>query len=209
MNDRTDDARRRRGFLTANDLAAAFEESNSVLDPHSVLISTGVTIGAGNVFYPNVVIERSGDGVVAIGDNNVFYPGVYVLSSVGSLMIGDSNEFGPGGCTIKANVADAHIAIGSGGRYHDGANIMGETVLGDGSQVLGNIIVQGCTLAGGGTFQDANPDERAAVLKGFGLARGIALAVGQVINGSGNFADAPVEQQRSYHPAAQELPPVN
>jgi len=60
--------------------------------------------------------------------------------------------------------------------------------------------VQNCTLADGGTFQEPNPDERGAVLKGFGLARNIVLETGRVINGGGNFADFPIEQQSAYHP---------
>jgi len=50
------------------------------------------------------------------------------------------------------------------------------------------------------TYRDTDPDRRAAVLKGFGLARGITLEAGQVVNGAGNFSKAPVEWQRTYHP---------
>lgn len=119
------------------------------------------------------------------------------------MKIGNGNEFGPAGITIKANMSDALIAVGDDGRYCDGASIMGKTNLGSGSQVLGNITVQGCTLAAGGTHQEPDPDKRAAVLKGFGLARGITLEVGQVVNGAGKFADAPVEWQHDYHPKPQ------
>jgi acetyltransferase-like isoleucine patch superfamily enzyme len=193
-------ARQTKGFLGAEEVVADLGENNTILDPYSLLISEGVTIGEGNVFYPNVVIERSGEGVLEIGNNNIFHPGTYILSSAGSAKIGNDNEFGTGGCTIKANMPDAVLTIGDGGRYCDGASIMGKTSLGSGSQVLGNITVQGCSLAAGGTFQTPDPDERAAVLKGFGLARGITLEKGQVVNGSGNFAEPPVEWQRDYHP---------
>lgn len=199
MHSPIDNIRKQQRFLSVSDLLAAHGETNSILDA-SVLISEGVDIGNDNVFYPNVVIERQGEGKVSLGSNNTFYPGTYIISSAGSVTIGDNNEFGTSGCTIKANMPDATIVIGDGGRYCDGANIMGKTSLGSGSQVLGNITVQGCTLAGGGTFQTPDPDERAAVLKGFGLARGIALEKGQVVNGSGNFAERPVEWQRDYHP---------
>lgn len=92
-----------------------------------------------------------------------------------------------------------NIKIGDSGRYCDGANIIGETVLGNGSQILGSITVQNCTLADGGTFQETDPDKRAAVLKGFGLARNISLRVGEVVNGLGDFSKAPVERQSFYH----------
>lgn len=200
MDDYITTARHHKGFLSIDELIGAAGKNNTILDPASVLVADGVTIGKGNVFYPNVVIERQGEGVITIGDNNTFYPGTYILSSAGTITIGSNNEFGSGGCTIKANTPDARIVIGDGGRYSDATSIMGKTTLGSGSQVLGNITVQGCSLAAGGTYQAPDPDDRAAVLKGFGLARGINLDRGQVVNGAGNFANAPVEWQRSYHP---------
>lgn len=203
MNNYTDQQRSNRGFLTAVALTEKVGKNNSILDVSSVLISENVEMGKGNVLYPGVVIERQGDGKIVIGDENIFYPGVYILSSAGEIRIGNQNDFGPAGATIKANMPDAFIQIGHQGRYCDGTSIMGKTTLGPGSQVLGNITVQSCTLAGGGTFKEANPDKRAAVLKGFGLARGITLEAGQVVNGSGDFSSAPVEQQSFYHPKAK------
>jgi acetyltransferase-like isoleucine patch superfamily enzyme len=200
MDDYMKATRQTQGFLGAEEAVTALGENNTIFDPYSLLISEGVTIGVGNVFYPNVVIERRGDGKLVIGDDNVFYPGTYILSSAGSISIGSSSEFGTGGCTIKATLPDILLTIGDGGRYCDGATIMGKTSLGSGSQILGNITVQGCSLAAGGTFQEPDPDERAAVLKGFGLARDIMLEKGQVVNGSGNFAEQSVEWQHDYHP---------
>lgn len=194
--------RANKNFLTSAELSEVIGKHNTVLDT-SVLISKGALIGAGNTFYPGVVIEQQGDGTLTIGDGNVFYPGTYILSTGGTVSIGDNNEFGPAGVTVKANAPDVVITIGSNGRYCDGVSIMGKTTLGTGSQILGNITVQSCTLADGGTFQESDPDKRAAVLKGFGLARNIALEIGQVVNGVGNFADSPVERQSSYHPKAK------
>lgn len=199
MSDIIPQARQQKDFLSADDLAAGIGQQNTILDS-SVLISKKATIGSGNTFYPNVVIECQGDGQVSIGDNNTFYPGTYILSSAGAVKIKNGNEFGPAGLTVKANSAAALVTIGNNGRYCDGARIMGTTDLGNGSQILGNITVQDCTLTAGGTHQEPDPDKRAAVLKGFGLARGITLEAGQVVNGSGNFADAPVKWQRDYHP---------
>jgi hypothetical protein len=167
------------------------------------LISKKVQVGSGNTFYPNTTIQVQNDAQVTIGNGNTFYAGTLFLASAGTITISNSNEFGPAGCVIKANMPDAQILIGDGGRYCDGTSIMGKTSLGSGSQVLGNITVQGCNLSGGGTFTEPDPDKRASVLKGFGLARGITLEVGQVVNGAGNFAEAPVEWQRAYHPKAK------
>lgn len=172
-----DQQRTDKNFLTTVELIETIGERNRILDD-SVLIGKNVIVGV----------------------KNTFYPGTYILSSAGEIMIGDYNEFGPAGVTVKSNIPNAAISIGGHGRYCDGVSIMGKTALGTGSQILGNITVQSCTLAGGGTFQEPDPDKRAAVLKGFGLARNLALEAGQVINGMGNFADSPIEQQSVYHP---------
>jgi|SRR5687767_11388264 len=198
----TDNSRQAKGFLTSKEVAAVIGKANAVLDPYSLLVSRRVTVGKGNVFYPYVTIEQSDQGIISIGDNNTFYPGVYILGSAGTVRIANHNEFGTGGCTIKANMPDAETAIGSHGRYCDGVSIMGKTTLGGGSQILGNITVQSCVLAGGGTLLEPDTDKRGAVLKGFGLARGLNLKTGQVVNGAGAFADALVEWQRAYHPRA-------
>ncbi len=198
-----DQQRSTRGLLTAIELTETIGQNNIILDPSSVLISKNVAIGKGNVFYPGVVIERQAEGNITIGDGNVFYPGVYILSSAGEIHIGAQNDFGPAGVTIKANMPDAFIEIGDKGRYCDGASIMGRTTLGSGSQVLGGITMQSCTLAGGGTFHEPDPDKRAAVLKGFGLARNITLEPGQVMNGAGDFSKSSVELQSFYHPRAK------
>ena len=201
MKDYVNQQRQNHGFLTEEALIATVGSRNSVLSPSSTLISEEIIIGQDNLFYPNVVIERSGESEVTIGDGNIFYPGVYVLGSMGKIAIGNGNEFGPAGITIKANMPAACIEIGDNGRYADDAIIMGCTKLGNGSQVLGAITVQNCTLDPGGNYREADPNNRAAVLKGFGLARGISLQMGQVINGAGNFSDAPVELQQTYHPS--------
>lgn len=174
---------------------------NDVLD-ESVLMAARAVIGKRNTFYPGVVIECAEDARLTIGDDNVFYPGTYIVATRGEVSIGSGNEFGPAGCVIRANTPDARITIGDGGRYSGGVQIMGTTSLGSGSQVLGTITVQGCDLAAGGDYQAPDPDQRASVLKGSGLARSLVLHVGQVVNGNGNFADAPIEQQSAYHPKA-------
>jgi len=198
-NDAISKLRSEKGFLTDTELAESLAKNNTVLDD-SILVSKVAVIGMNNTFYPGAVIEQRGNGKVTIGDGNVFYPGTYILSTAGEIIIGNNNEFGPAGVTIKANMPDALIRIADNGRYCDGVSIMGKTTLGMGGQILGNITVQSCMLAGGGTFQEPDPDKRGAVLKGFGLARNIALEAGQVVNGAGDFADSPVEQQSAYHP---------
>lgn len=195
-----DRQRSHRGFLTHAELIETIGADNVILDASSVLISRNIKVGRDNILYTNVVIEQREEGTISIGNGNIFYPGTYILSSAGQIYIGNENEFGPAGVTIKANMPDALIEIGDQGRYRDGANIMGKTSLGSGSQVLGSIAVQNSLLAGGGTYAEADPDKRAAVLKGFGLAREIILEVGEVISGKGDFSEVPIERQAFYHP---------
>jgi acetyltransferase-like isoleucine patch superfamily enzyme len=195
-------ARDQYSFLQTSDVIEKHGTGNIFLAPDSVLISSGVTIGQNNVLYPNVVLERHGTAKFNIGSGNIFYPGVYFICSQGSLTIADTNEFMIGGCTVRANVPDAFIEIGSGGRYGGGVNILANASLGSGSQIFGYVTVQNCKLDGGGTFREPEPNRRGAVLKGFGTARNIHLGVGQVINGTGDFSTAPVEEQQAYHPPA-------
>ncbi len=198
----SDEQRIKRGFYTTAELIENIGQQNTILDEHSVLISKKIIVGHNNLFYPGVIIEQQNEGALRIGDDNIFYPGTYICGSYGIITINNKNEFGPAGVTVRANMPGARIEIGNEGRYCDGASIMGETTLGSGSQILGNITVQSCELAGGGSSKEPNPDKRAAVLKGYGLARGIRLTAGQVINGNGNFANMPIEEQRAYHPGA-------
>lgn len=186
-------------FLSGDTLQS-IEATNTIYSSSSVLISENVSIGKNNIFYPNVVIECHDKSTITIGNNNIFYPDTYILCANGKVTIGNSNEFGPSGLTIKANFSDAIIIVGDGGRYSDGASIMGRSTLGSGSQVLGNITVQNCSLGEGTAYTHPDPDLRGAVLKGMGLARNLSLTVGQVVNGLGDFSKAPVEQQSFYHP---------
>lgn len=193
-----------RGFLTPTQLTETVGKTNTLLSLDGILISRGVTIGERNTFYPGVVIEQTGDGAIEIGDDNVFYPNTYIFSSAGRIAIANSNLFGPAGLTIRANIPEAVVEIGSGGRFCDGANIMGNSKLGDGSQVLGAITTQSCHLDSGLPFSEPNPDLRAPVLKGMGFARNISLTAGEVLNGNGgDFGQLTVERQRSYHPTAK------
>lgn len=195
-----DEMRSEHGFRSVSELLELGESGNVVIDPFSALISSSVELGQGNFFYPNVVVEAKEGGTISIGNNNVFYPNTLILAEKGSVTIGSKNQFGDGGCAIKANMPDAMISIGDNGRYINGAQILGKTVLGTGAQVLGPITVQNCYLEAGGDFNEQDPDLRAGLLKGSGLARNITVPVGMVLNGSGTFLEASLENQSKYHP---------
>lgn len=195
-----DAQRTSKGFLTVEQVLALCDSGNVVLDPFSTLISAACTIGHGNIFYPSLVIECVNNGTLEIGEDNTFYPGCLLIADQGKLLIGNGNQFGDGGCTIKSNRPDALVRIGNKGRYVNGPTIVGKTTLGSGSQVIGAITVQDCVLEDGLDFTAQNPDEQGAVLKGYGLARGLTLTKGQVLNGQGKFDQQNVEQQSTYHP---------
>jgi carbonic anhydrase/acetyltransferase-like protein (isoleucine patch superfamily) len=198
--EKINEIRRKAGYLSIEEVLMLHDRENVVLDPFSLLISKDVEIGEKNVFYPNVVIQREDQGNIRVADENTFFLNTYLFANQGTIDIGRKNHFGDGGCTIKANNPDAHIVVGDNGRYINGAVIIGNSDLGSGSQIIGSITVQDTVLAGGQNFQHANPDERGAVLKGIGLARGLYVAQGKVINAFGSFQDAPIESQSKYHP---------
>lgn len=192
----------RSGFLSADYLTGA-TMTNEVLDPHSVLVSRFAVIGDGNIFYPGVVIQSDEDSILTIGSYNTFYPGTFLLAENGGrLDIGSHSLYGPGGLQIKANTPGATIVIGDRVRISNGPEVVGATSIGDGGQVIGPIQAQSVQIAAGGDHTEPDVDQRAGVLKGVGLARGIRVEVGEVVNGLGNFADAVVERQSVYHPRA-------
>ncbi|OJX72200.1 hypothetical protein [Leifsonia sp. 71-9] len=192
-----------RGDFLSSDELSSIAERNTVLDLHSVLVSRFATLGEGNTLYPGVVIQADDRSELTIGSDNVFYPGAFLLAeSGGRLRIGSSGDYGPGGVQVKANAGSSEIRIGDGVRIANGPEIVGLTSIGDGGQVIGPIRAQSVQLAGGGDHQEPDPDRRAGVLKGVGLARGLVVGVGEVVNGLGDFAVAPIERQRFYHPGA-------
>jgi hypothetical protein len=187
--------RRAAGFLTVEEL---LETNNLIHDPFSTLVSRNALLGRGNIFYPNVVLQAQGQGSIDIGSNNTFTPNCFFYTS-GKIVIGSHNLFGDGGVTARVNLGE-DLLFGNTGRYINGPAFTGNNTLGDGSQVLGPIRVQSCVLDGGNDFTHPEPDERGAVLKGYGLARGLHLHRGHVIDGRGTFDINAVQFQSFFHP---------
>lgn len=197
---RLDVARETAGFLRIEELLVLSDRKVAVFDPFSTLVSRKAEFGAGCVLYPMVTIECDEASTCILGSGNTFLPGTRIIAcSGGSLRMGSDNTIGEGGAHIKANRADALIEIGSRTRITGGAEIVGRTSIGNGCQVLGAIMVQSVHLGGGRDWTHPDPDERGAVLKGHGLARGLQLVAGEVVNGNGDFDKAPVERQAAYH----------
>lgn len=104
---------------------------------------------------------------------------------------------------MRADRFGASVRIGAGCRPTSGAELIADSMLGDGAQILGRISATNVRLAGGAGHSHLDPDARGAVLKGIGTARGVRLAAGEVINSAGDLAAAPVERQLAYHPRPQ------
>jgi hypothetical protein len=200
MLESVNNARNQRGFLSVEDLIKLNEEGNIILDPFSTLVGNEVKIGTGNIFYPNTILEAANGGIIQVGNTNIFYPNTLLVADQGQIKIGNGNQFGDGGCSIKANRQGAEIIVEDNGRYIDGPTIVGKTILGSGTQIIGRITAQDCSLEGGKDFTSGEPDAQGAVLKGAGLARGIRLSRGDVLNGQGDFSKAEIERQSFYHP---------
>jgi len=199
--DAIDAARRNAGFLSLAETLALSESGNTVLDPFSTLISRDVEIGESNVIHPNVRLDCRDGAALRVGSGNVLHANTVMEATDGAIIVGDGNLFGEGVLTVKANAPGARIEIGDGGRYVGIVNVYGQVTLGSGSQVLGTITVQGCTLAAGAPHSHPEPDARGAVLKGAGSARDIHLAQGQVIDGWGRFQAEDAVTQSTFHPA--------
>jgi len=198
---RLDAAREGAGFLGIAQVLALADRGVTIFDPLSTLVSRRAQIGAGCVLYPTVIIECDQASACVLGTGNTLLPGTRIVAAGGGrISVGAGSVIGEGGAQVKANRPDARIEIGDRTRLAGGAEVMGVTTIGTGCQVIGAIMAQSVQLEGGQDWAHPDPDERGAVLKGHGLARGLQLSRGEVINGNGDFSQAPVQRQAAYHP---------
>lgn len=197
-----DGARERLGYLRIEALMALRADGNLILDPYSTLVSVRAVIGSGNVLMPGITLTCAPGAELVIGDGNMLHQGTLIAVDTGAVRIGAGNLLGEAGLTIRANRADALIEIGDHGRYQSGVTLIGRCKLGSGSQILGPIAVDSCELGAGGSFREPDPDLRGGVLKGFGVARGLRVPQGQVIQGHGVFDAQDIKLQTFFHPKA-------
>lgn len=195
-----DSQRAAQDFLSVSEVMALGARGTIILDPFSTLISRSVALGRANIFYPNVTLEVRAGGGLAVGDHNRFYPQTFICAGPGQVTIGHDNTFGEGGALFKTSAVGEKLVAGDGGRYNQGACILGTNFLGSGSQVLGQLTVQGCHLEAGEGYRHSDPDARGGVLKGFGTARNLNVGRGNVISGRKLLAQAGLERQVVYHP---------
>lgn len=203
LNSKISQLRRASGFLTPAELLALSAAGNIIHDPFSTLISRNVRLDTGNFIYPNVLIECRQSGLISIGSDNVLLPNTVLICAGGTIEIGDGNQFGENGVSIKANTPEIRIRIGNHGRYMNGVEILGNSSLGSGSQLLGGYLsVQNCVLEAGDSWRGADPDRRGGVIKGSGFIDGAIVSQGEVINGRRVLMHDMIERQIIYHPEA-------
>jgi hypothetical protein len=196
----TDAARRALGFLSLEETTALASRKVTVPDPYSVLVSPGVVLGRDVVLWPNVILQISAEGGIVIGQGSTLFPGARIVASGGSVAVGSAVEIGEeGGFTIRAEAGDG-IEIRDGARLLGGGSLARSNRIGRGAQILGPIRCQDCRLGDGGSYRDPEPDGRGGVLKGSGVARGVEVPQGHVIQAFGLFADAVMRRQSYFHP---------
>ncbi len=200
-----DKHRKALGFLSIAATDALADHGVRVLDPASALISRTAALGAGTVVYPNVIVDADEGSSVVIAERCVLYPGSVLQARDGAQIdVGAGSELGPGGVVIRAAGTSGMLTIGDQARLTGGCELTGACELGRGAQILGAISARSVRLgAGRGGHQWPVPDQRGAVLKGFGIADGIVLAQGEVKSCRPSFSDAPVERQSTHHPHAR------
>jgi hypothetical protein len=198
---RSDDAARERlGFLPRAETIALARRGVVLPDPGSVLVSNDVRLGEDIVLWPNVILQISAGGRIDIGRGTHLFPGTRIVAAGGSVSIGADTEIGEeGGFTAKAGAGET-IGIGDGARLLGGGSLTLSNRIGRGAQILGPIRCQNCRLGDGGTYRDPEPDARGGVLKGSGVARGIEVPQGHVVQAFGLFSEAAMRRQSYFHP---------
>jgi hypothetical protein len=198
--------RRALGFMSVQELERLGGTGVLVPDPSSPLVSPRARIGQGTVIYPTVIIDVDADSAITIGRHCRLYPGALLEAREGAqIIIADDAELGPGGVSIRVRGRGNAVVLESEVRLSGGCELSGDCRLGRGAQLLGAISARGVTLGGGlGGHDWPDPDGRGAVLKGAGLADGIALERGEVRSCRPSFADAPTERQSAHHPPATD-----
>lgn len=194
-------ARERAGFLSVEAVAALADEGVLVLDPFSTLVSPGVALAAGVTLWPGTIVQATEGGEVTVGSGARLFPGTRIVAIGGRVTVGSETEIGEeGGFTIKADHPGCVIEIGNDARLLGGGSLALGNSIGDGAQVLGPIRMQNCRLQAGGSHRDPDPDQRGGVLKGSGVARGLTVPTGMVIQAFGVFSEAPLRPQSFFHP---------
>ena len=196
-----DRIRRANDFISIAATTALAARGITVFDPFSTLVSADAVLDQGVILWPNVVVQVLQGGALRIAAGTVLFPGTRIVARGGQVAIGREVEIGEeGGFTIRADAPGIAITIGDGARLVGGGSLALANTIGRGAQVLGPIGLQNCRLGDGGSYREPDPDLRGGVLKGSGVARGIDVPQGHVIQAFGLFSEAPLRRQSHFHP---------
>jgi len=196
-----DRVRRANGFIGLAATTALAARGVTVFDPFSTLVSADAVLDPGIILWPNVVVQVLQGGALRIAAGTVLFPGTRIVAQGGHVAIGREVEIGAeGGFTITADAPGIAITVGDGARLVGGGSLALANTIGRGAQVLGPIRMQNCRLGDGGSYREPDPDRRGGVLKGSGVARGIDVPRGHVIQAFGLFSEAPLRRQSHFHP---------
>ncbi|MEE1611950.1 hypothetical protein [Microvirga sp. CF3016] len=192
--------RERLGFLSQEETIALAGRGVILPAPFSVMISREAEFEPDVILWPNTIVQAIDGGHISIGRGTQLFPGTRIVAEGGSVVVGARAEIGEeGGFTLKAGAGET-IEIGDGARLLGGGSLALSNRIGRGAQILGPIRCQNCLLGDGGTYRDAEPDERGGVLKGSGIARGIDVPQGHVIQAFGLFSEGVLRRQSYFHP---------
>jgi acetyltransferase-like isoleucine patch superfamily enzyme len=196
-----DAARDAEGFLGVDALIALAQSGVRVFDPYSALISKAVVFAGACRIEPCVCLATKHGGTISIGDGAEIAAGARAEAFGGRIVVGPSVDIGrEGGFTLLAH--DADLDIGARARLAGGGSVSAGCRIGAGAQIVGRIQARAVELAGGASYADPDPDRRGGVLKGFGVAHGVRVGLGEVIQAFGDFRTAPLRRQRDFHPEA-------
>ena len=196
----SDDVRRAMGFLSVEATAGLIGRGVLILDPASTLISPNAVLASDVVLWPGVVIDADAAGNIEISAEVILHAGSRIVARSAQVRIAEQAEIGEeGGFTICAD-AGVTIVIGARARLMGGGSLSLDNSIGRGAQIIGAIRAQNCRLGDGESHRDPDPDRRGGVLKGLGVARGLDVPAGHVVQAFGIFADAPLRRQSEFHP---------
>lgn len=175
-------ARLHMGFLSPEELVAAYGETCILLDPQSTLISARATLADGVTVYPGAVVLCDEHSTVTIGPDCVLHGAAYIEARHGGVVRIDANcELGPGYAGIRANRSDSYIELGRSVRLSAGAEITGISRVGDYGQIFGQVFAQNVELGDGkGCDDQPDPDLRGPILKAGVVVRDARVPAGKV-----------------------------
>ncbi|NQT29229.1 MAG: hypothetical protein HQ596_01525 [Candidatus Saganbacteria bacterium] len=202
---------KQRGFYMPGELIRFAHRSGfTVISPHSTYVARGAKIGKGTVIHPGVTLEKlTANGEIVIGKNNQLFSSLTIRVNISaSIKIGDNNELGDKGgliATYLGGEEDGDVVIGNNTRLTRSFEVLGNTTIGDGAQILGQAIVKGSDLGAGKSHEfKADPDDpQGAVVKDRARVSFCILEPGSVVHPDAILNNVLVKRNAHIQPGAR------